>query len=422
MFRKSSYLFSFVLLAGLVAGSALATDYYVDQGNPFTFVSKLQIEEGVKLSIDANLPAGNIIVERIDGDNIYLTQDLRDTEGWWFYWKFRVVGAAGKKLNFHFAEPSPIGVRGPAFSKDGGLKWSWLGSGTVKDASFSYEFNANEADVRFCFTIPYQDKDLQLFLKSIMPNPNLVVEEHAQTKAGRLVQRFRLGKINGEPEYRVLLTCRHHACESMAGFVLEGMMEHMLTDARDSKWFCDNVQVMSIPFMDMDGVEAGDQGKNRKPRDHNRDYLGESIYNSVRQLRKEIPAWSGAKLKVALDLHCPYIRGDDHEKICLVGSSNSKMWLQQTRFSSIFESVRKGPLRHKPSDNIPFGQAWNTGKNYSSGKSFSRWASELEGVKMACTIEIPYATVRGAAVTSISARALGYDFARTLRKYLEPLD
>jgi len=410
------------LAFGSVATAAAAANSYFDNGSPVTFASKLQIEEGVNFSIDANLPAGNIIVEKIDGNDIYLAQDLRDTEGWWFYWKFRVAGAAGKKLNFHFPEPSPIGVRGPAISKDGGLKWSWMGGSTVKDSSFSYEFNADEKDVRFCFTIPYQDKDLQLFLKSVMPNPNLTVEEHSRTKAGRVVQRLRLGKINGEPKYRVLLTCRHHACESMAGFVLEGMMEHMLTNAKDSQWFCDNVEVMTIPFMDMDGVEAGDQGKNRKPHDHNRDYLGESIYNSVKQLRNDVPAWSEGKLKGALDLHCPYIRGDDHEKIYLVGSSNTGIWLQQTRFSSIFESVRKGPLDHKTSDNIPFGQAWNTDKNYSSGKSFSRWASELEGMKLASTIEIPYATVRGAAVTPLSARALGRDFARTLCKYLEELD
>ncbi|MHC4738429.1 MAG: M14 family zinc carboxypeptidase [Planctomycetota bacterium] len=397
MFTKLLYSIAAVLAFGLGVAAPAANSYF-DHGSLVTFTSKQQTEEGVDFSIDANLPAGNIIVEKIDGNDIYLRQNLRDTEGWWFYWKFRVVGAAAKKLNFHFAEPSPIGVRGPAFSKDGGLKWSWLGSNKVKDASFSYDFNADEKDVRFCFTIPYEDKDLQLFLNSIMPNPNLTVQEHTRTKAGRVVQRLRLGKINGEPQYRVLLTCRHHACESMASFVLEGMMEHILTDARDSKWFCDNVEIMAIPFMDMDGVEAGDQGKNRKPRDHNRDYLGESIYNSVRQLRNDIPAWSGGKLKVALDLHCPYIRGDDHEKIYLVGSSNSKIWLQQTRFSSIFESVRKGPLHHKPSDNMPFGQAWNTDKNYTSGKSFC------------------------AEVTPLSAKALGRDLAGTLRKYLQELD
>ena len=124
-------------------------------------------------------------------------------------------------------------------------------------------------------------------------------------------------------------------------------------------------------------------------------------------------------MKAALDLHCPSIRGDDHEKIYLVGSSDSRVWLEQTKFSSMFESVKTGPLGHKASDNLPFGLSWNTGKNYSEGMSCSRWASQLEGIKLATTIEIPYANARGTEVTAESARLLGHDLARTLRKYLE---
>jgi len=35
-----------------------------------------------KLAVDADFPGGNIIVEGLDGDTIFLRQDLRDTEGW----------------------------------------------------------------------------------------------------------------------------------------------------------------------------------------------------------------------------------------------------------------------------------------------------------------------------------------------------
>lgn len=61
--------------------------------------------------------------------------------------------------------------------------------------------------------------------------------------------------------------------------------------------------------MDKDGVEDGDQGKNRLPHDHNRDYTGESIYASVRASRDFVPHWSVGRLKFALDMHCPYILG-----------------------------------------------------------------------------------------------------------------
>ena len=106
-------------------------------------------ETGVKISavVDANYPGGNIIVERIEGDAICLQPDMRDTEGWWFYWNFRVRGAQGRTLTFRFSGDNPIGVRGPAVSTDGGRSWSWLGSEAVQDASFKYAFPANGGKV-----------------------------------------------------------------------------------------------------------------------------------------------------------------------------------------------------------------------------------------------------------------------------------
>ena len=41
------------------------------------------------LNIDADFPGGNIVLDRIEGDTVLLHQDLRDTEGDWFYWYFR---------------------------------------------------------------------------------------------------------------------------------------------------------------------------------------------------------------------------------------------------------------------------------------------------------------------------------------------
>ena len=58
------------------------------------------------VAVDANLPAGNVVVEGISGDTVRLRQDLRDTAGEWFYWAFRVTGAAGRTLTFDFTRSS----------------------------------------------------------------------------------------------------------------------------------------------------------------------------------------------------------------------------------------------------------------------------------------------------------------------------
>jgi len=377
---------------------------------------------GRKISIDANFPGGNIVVERIEGDTVFLRPDLRDTNGWWFYWNFRVRGAAGHKVTFQFTGPNPIGVRGPAISDDGGYHWSWLGPDAVKDTSFVYRFPEYAHDVRFCFAVPYQDADLQRFLVRHEKNANLSVHQLCKTRKARPVERIHVGRIDGRAKYRVLLTARHHACESMASYTLEGMLEAILADTDDGGWFRRNVEVLAVPFMDKDGVEDGDQGKNRKPRDHNRDYIGKSIYPSVAALRTFVRNWSQGRLKVALDLHCPHIRGPHNEAIYIVGSSNPDIWHEQCEFGRLLEAVQTGPLVYQAKDTLPFGQGWNTRQNYDEGKTCKDWASGLEGIRLAATFEIPYANAGGQPVTADSARTFGHDLARAIRQYLEQME
>jgi len=379
-------------------------------------------EDLASVVVDANYPGGNITVESMEGNTVYLRPDLRDTEGWWFYWNFRVREAQGHTLAFQFIGNNPIGVHGPAISTDRGRNWSWLGAEAVRDASFEYVFARNADEVRFCLAMPYQEKDLKEFLEPYQGHSHVKVHELCKTRKGRSVERLHFGRLDGNPRFRVLLTARHHACEMMASYVLEGLLAAILADTDNGDWFRRHVEVLAIPFVDKDGVEDGDQGKNRKPRDHNRDYADQSIYPSVAALRTLAPDWSDGKLRAAFDLHCPYIRGRYNEVIYIVGNSDESVWREQCRFGRILEEVRQGPLIYRASDNLPFGQGWNTGGNYRQGRSCSQWAASLEGIRLATTLEFPYANVHGQAVTAQSARAFGQRLAKAIRRYLERMD
>jgi len=375
-----------------------------------------------RFSIDADYPGGNIVVERIAGDTVHLRPDLRDTQGWWFYWNFRVRGAPGRTLTFQFTGRSPIGVRGPAVSTDRGQSWSWLGAGAVDGSSFAYTFGDDADEVRFCLAMPYQEKNLREFLAEHRSNSSLRVEELCRTAKGRGVERLHAGRLDGDVRFRVLLTARHHACEMMASYVLEGVLAAVLADTDDGYWFRRNAEVLAIPFVDKDGVEEGDQGKNRRPRDHNRDYIGPSVHPSVAALRTFVPNWSNGRLRAAFDLHCPYIRGEYNEVIYIVGSADESIWQEQRRFGRILEDVQRGPLVYRVSDNLPFGKAWNTGLNYAAGKSCGRWAGAIDGMRLAASFEIPYANAGGQPVTAEAARAFGRSLAQAIRQYLERAD
>jgi hypothetical protein len=369
------------------------------------------------LSVDADFPGGNIVVERVEGDDVFVHQDLRDTEGDWFYWYFRVRGAAGRTLAVHFTQSNPIGVRGPAVSANAGRTWQWLGADAVDGPSFRYAAPEASEEVRFCFAMPYLESNLRGSLAAHEGHPNLEVGTLCTSAKGRSVEKLRLGCLVA-PKHRILIACRHHCCEMMASYALEGLMDAVLADPEDGRWLRENVEFLIIPFVDKDGVEDGDQGKNRRPRDHNRDYEGESLYPSVRAIRELVPEWSEGKLRIALDLHCPHIRGPHNEVIYLVGSPNEAIWARASRFAEVLESARTGPLPCHASDNLPFGQGWNTETNQGGGKSFGRWASELSGIDFATTIEIAYANASGAAVAPDSARAFGRDLAAAIRRYL----
>ncbi len=366
----------------------------------------------------SDFAGANIIVDAIAGDEVTLHQDLRDTEGWWFYWCFGVRHAAGRTLRFRFTNQSVLAALGPAVSPDAGRTWDWLGAEAVSGDSFTYAFGPEVHDARFCLAMPYTQRDLEAFTARHTAGPSLEVSSLCTTRRGRSAELVRAGQLNGDPAQRVLLTCRHHACEMMASYSLEGLLDYVLGDDPEGCWLREHVEFLVVPFADKDGVEDGDQGKNRRPRDHNRDYAGDSVHPETRALRELVPGWSAGRLRLALDLHCPWIRGHRNEDVYFVGTAQEVQWEAVERFSRLLEAARIGPIPFSPANNLPFGVDWNTGDSFHQGRCCADWAFELPGVTLAAGLEIPYASAGGTAVTPASARALGADLARAICRYL----
>lgn len=370
--------------------------------------------------IDCDFAGGNVVVERRAGDCVHLRQDLRDTEGTWFYWCFRVRGASGRRMEFRFTNGDVIGARGPACSVDGGERWVWLGEAAAAGPSFSFTFSDAHAEVRFCIAVPYLERDLRKFLGRHEGEEAMRLETLCRTEGGRDAEVIHAGCLDGAPRHRILVTARHHCCESLASYALEGILESVLGPDGLGEWYRTNVEVMAVPFADKDGVEQGDQGKNRRPHDHNRDYGEQPIYSTVAALKRRVPRWSGEKLRIALDLHCPYIKGGEtNEVIYFVGGEDQRNWRHVCEFAQAFEESQRGPLRFAAYDNLPFGRGWNTKANYGSGRSCASWTSGLPGIGFGTSLEIPYANAGGQEVNAQTARLLGRDLARAIRIYLE---
>ena len=183
------------------------------------------------LRIDAVFPGGNILVDRIEGDDVYVRQDLRDTEGWWFYWALRLRGAAGRRLRFHFTNKACVGTRGPAVSLDGGVSWSWQDWDFTGDG-FEFAAPADAQEIRLAFGMVYTQVCWERFLAGLEPSPYLRPGTLATSRKGRAVEMLQAGRADDPRLLPVLVTVRHHACEMMANYALEGLLQALLADLK----------------------------------------------------------------------------------------------------------------------------------------------------------------------------------------------
>ena len=358
------------------------------------------------LFIDSNFPGGNILVDGIEGDTVRLRQDRRDSSEWWFYWNFHIRGAAGRTLRFEFGDGDVFAAEGPCHSLDGET-WNWLGPECVTGQAFTHRFAGDENEGWFALAFPYTEKNLSRFLAA---HPAVQCGELVKSEAGRRVEILTIPAT--QPEGAVLFTARMHACETLASSVLEGLMDFWLADEPEARQLRQQLDLIAVPFVDKDGVEHGDQGKLRAPHDHNRDFTEAPRYASTAAIKRLIAADS-RRWRAALDLHCPWIRNADNEKIFFVeGPEPQASTLRQ--FATILETTKRSPLPFYERDNISFGTAWNQGK----GHTFIRHLREQTPCPLATTLEFPYARAHDAIVTPAAARAFGRDIARTLAAYL----
>jgi hypothetical protein len=373
------------------------------------------------LKISTDFPGGNIIVNKISEDTVWLQPDLSFTEGPWFYWYFKASGISGKRVFFKFDQENMFAKYGPAYSLNNDDTWKWYGEKRITGNGFTFTFSEQDTVAYFSVAFPYTEKDLRWFLSTLSDKTNLNTDTLCITHGERAVEKIILSASENQPKFKVLITARHHACEMMASYVLEGLIESILNE-KNLEFLRQNVEFLIIPFVDKDGVENGDQGKNRRPRDHNRDYDGESVYASTSALREIVPVWGEEKVVVALDLHCPWLFGSNNEDIYIAGNAEPEIEKNQIIFSKLLEKYSYGEIKSYHRHFIPFGTSWNTAANYTKGKSFGSWAGTLDGIKFAGTIEFPYANVSGIMVSKDGARAYGKTVAYSICDFIQNIE
>ena len=349
------------------------------------------------MRIHADFTGGNIVVGAIEGDTVYVERDLRDTEGDWFYWAFCAEGAAGRTLTFRFPNKARCGRFGAAVSHD--LEnWHWSESGT--DDCFTYSFGETEDKVYFAHDMLYHPARFERFCEA----HGLKREVFCPSVKGRELPAVRFG----HGDRWILLTARHHACESTGSYVLEGVIAELLTAGVPEGY-----SVLAVPFVDYDGVLDGDQGKNRKPHDHNRDYIGEPMYEVV---RKMMEFGRENRLFHTFDFHSPWHMRNQNDYV-FFSHSTREMEPYINRFGEFLKAETAGnELIYTGSRDVGPNEMWNDETSPNSKNYFSKQQS----VRLSATLETPYFGVTDGAgkVSQAALITLGHAFGRSIRAYI----
>lgn len=375
----------------------------------------------MSLKIDTSFPGGNVFLENIDGFEVLLAKDLRNTTTNWFYWAFRCTFGQPGEYHFRFTNGTACGSRGPAISHDGGFHWEWLGENSLlsgKHDEFRYLFQGTPGEqVIFCTGMQYQQVHLDDFLERYADSPFLSTSVLAYTRKNRAVELLHVEDtaLTAAGKKYIFLASRHHCCEMMATCALEGILEAALGDNALGKDLRRNFIFEAVPFTDKDGVVDGDQGKNRRPHDHARDYTGKPIYPEIRaiqeRLREKHPF-------LALDLHCPWLFGSpENESVYFPGESDKTSETQLLKFSAILEQKAPPEAPFFAKDNILYGTSWNTEENFKQGTTMTMWVINEKLTANAFAIEIPYANIREITLTQNAVRALGGALAKTILRF-----
>ena len=301
------------------------------------------------IEIRSDYPGGNVKVLGIDETNgvVRVAPDLRDTDGKWFHFDFTVRGAAGRTLRFQFPQDkfAYLASLGPAISKDGGKSWKWLNADGTRYRPidcFNYAFGADENETRFAVSIPYTQKDWDAAAARWRGKSGVEFGALCKSQSGKRETEMLRIRCRGEAKWLFAFTARHHACETTANPVMEGIIDEILSGSPEGEWIRDNADCVFVPFMDKDGVEEGDQGKHRRPHDYNRDYA-KGRYASVRAFRELVERESSGREIVFFDLHSPNQRGGLHETAHCIGCG----WLPEAnarwrRFRRNWIAAQKG--------------------------------------------------------------------------------
>lgn len=299
----------------------------------------------------------------------------------------------------------------------------------------SKQFNATT--VWLARFYPYTFTDLENYIETINTNPNIDIQIPGYSQNGKPIYAFRISDFSKPVtnKKRVLLHARTHPAETCPSFLLEGMIDFLLSGSQESQDILSNIEFYIFPMQNVDGVIAGNY--RTTPLSENLEVMW--YYNTdnpitltdeaptevqiIHQYAKDLMNDGGPAISIALNLHASNSEPDTrtffypHFGTEAQGytSEQSSLWAQQISFINIF-ATHFGTNMIEPTTSE--GGSSFASKTYPE----SWWWVNYQNQVMAMTMEMTYGRSGYSPywITPENLRDEGVALALGIRDYFNP--
>lgn len=360
-------------------------------------------------TVTTRFPGGSAEDLRRAGDGVVFAAGHNGSP-YSMWWHFTIRGAQGLSVPCtweHTGEvlgSSQVGMTVPVYTDEKGV-WRRVNPRQCRydpaAGQFTFLVPCHTPRVEVAFSYPYTLAQAEALVRAAVRQPGVTVSELARSEQGRACDIIEVG----EGDWQVWVTARHHAGETPGAYVLEGLLQAVLASPELRRVG----RFHFVPVMDVDGVAEGWYGKDRVPRDFNRDYCTGACRPEVAAVMQAAEA--GGRVDVMLDLHAP-CPGDRSFVVTPKETFlNLNEWQQAGDFARWLEALAPRSCPVRVADISRTAMNWS-GANYhqtSTGYFNQRFAA------LALCVESTYhRTADGRLVTPAGWRGVGGALARTL--------
>jgi hypothetical protein len=231
------------------------------------------------------------------------------------HFHFRIHGAADQRIRVEFNNLSNVWNSTPgsvarellaAVVSDDGRDWRSIPLEPTEDGRVFGVVELNHGSQYVARVEPYRISDLRKLMARIEGQRDVAITKIGETVEGRNLEMIRIGR--DEAENQVFLRARAHPWEAGGNWVVEGVLETLLSEGANRTRFLESMCVHILPMANLDGVARGRTRFNSMGKDLNRDWNLPTIeslcpenYALEKWLQSRIQ--SGRAPDLALELH-----------------------------------------------------------------------------------------------------------------------